>query len=430
MRGAVLLLALVCAAVAVSPAAAARTEALRFSGCVSESGKGCAPLPAGSLTGASAIAVSPDGRSVYVSSYGADTVTAFGRAEHGRLRFLGCVANAGARGCTAPPGTPLRGPSGLAVSQGGGEVSVVSGLSRSVTTLSRGSDGRLSFEACSADVESPGCARVGRAGTLAGATGIAVDRGGSDVYVAAVDSAAVTHLRRRADGSLALADCVSGGPLSGCRKTAGNVFAGADALALAPDGRDLYVASYASNAVVRLRIGRRGRLRFAGCIADDGANFCEKLPHGTLAGAAGIAVSPDGRDLYVAAQSGTVTRLRPRPRRGLAFGGCLADPGVSAPGCERTKQPVLAQATGIAVSPNGRDLYVAAPKAGTIVQLQPGRRGSLRFARCVAPRGAHRCGRAPAPALSGAYALALAPDGRDLFVAAARGAALAAFARR
>lgn len=323
----------------------------------------------------------------------------------------------------------LRGPAGIVVSPGGGEVFVASGLSDSVTVLRRNAGG-LEFESCVSTAPGSACAPLGRTAILAGAAAVAVGPGGSDVYVASVDAGTVTHLRRRADGNLALADCVSGGPVQGCRKTRTNPLAGADALALSADGRDLYVAAYASNSLVRLHRGRAGRLAFAGCIADDGANNCAKLPHGTLAGAAGVAVSADGRDVYVTSQAGTVTRLHPLRQRGLAFAGCFADADASAAGCARAKRAFLSQPTGIVVGPDGRDVYVAAQKSGAIVHLVPGRHRSLRFAGCSAPRRAYGCASAPASALRGPYALALSPGGRDLFATAGRGAAVSAFARR
>jgi DNA-binding beta-propeller fold protein YncE len=403
--------------------------ALRFTGCVAQrAGSGCTGLAAGSLVGATGIAVSPDGRNVYATSYGGDTVTTFGRAAGGRLRFQGCLADGGSGGCATAPGEALRGPAGIVVSPSGGDVLVASGLSESVSRLSRDAGGALSFGSCLSDRGASGCAALTGPGILAGATGIALGPGGTDVYVSSVDAGTVTHLVRTADGGLRLGDCVSGGGVEGCRRLRGNSVGGVDALALSPNGRELYAASFSSNALVRFRIGASGALAFRGCIADGGANNCAKLPHGSLSGAAGVAVSPNGRDVYVASQVGTVVRLKPRGKRGFEFAGCIAQ--RASPGCPAARRPVLAQATGVAVSPNGRDVYVASQQAGAIVQLRPGRRGGLRFAGCVAAGGAHRCARAAPPALRGAYALALAPDGRALYATAARGQAVASFSRR
>jgi DNA-binding beta-propeller fold protein YncE len=403
--------------------------ALRFTGCVAQhAAAGCSGLAAGSLVGATGIAVSTDGRNVYATSYGADTVTTFARGAGGRLRFHGCIANGGAGGCATAPGEPLRGAAGIAVSPSGGDVFVASGLAESVSRLSRDASGALSFASCISDRPVAGCAALTSPGILAGATAVALGPGGDDVYVASVDAGTIAHLALAADGSLQLRDCVSGGGVEGCRRLRGNSMAGADALAVSRDGRWLYATSYASNALSRFRIGASGALAFRGCIADGGANNCAELPHGSLSGAAGVAVSRNGRDVYVASQVGTVVRLKARRNRGFKFAGCIADRASA--GCPAAPRPVLSQATGVAVSPDGRDLYVTSQKAGAIADLRPGRRGGLLFADCVAASGAHRCARAAPFALRGAYALALSPNGRSVYATAARGQAVASFARR
>jgi DNA-binding beta-propeller fold protein YncE len=418
------MLASLCCAALLPAMAAAQPGSVHFRGCISQLGGGCAALPAGSLVGTAGIAVSPDGRSVYATSYGGDTVNAFGRAAGGGLGFQGCIATGGVGGCQAAPGDSLRGAAGVAVSPSGADVYVVSGLARSVTRLSRAADGQLGFGACIGEAE--GCEPLG-SGLLAGATGIALGPGGSDVYIASTDSGTLTRFARTADGGLELRQCFSGGGVPGCRSLPGNSLGGASSVAVSADGRDLFVASYASAAVVRFRRGADGGLAYRGCIADGGANRCRKLPFGSLSGAAGIAASRSG-DLFVAAQVGTVTRLRADRPRGLTFAGCVSD-GASK-GCARATGSPLAQATGIAVSPDGGDVYVAAQEGNSLVHLRPRRRNELLFAGCLAARRAHRCGRVPAPALRGAYALAIVPAGNVLYVAAARGRAISAFSRR
>jgi DNA-binding beta-propeller fold protein YncE len=412
--------ALVAALPTVTPAAG-KPGSVHFRGCVSQLGAGCAALPAGSLVGTAGIAVSPDGRSVYATSYGGDTINAFRRAGRGGLGFQGCISDGGAGSCQAAGGW-LKGAAGIAVSPSGGEVYVVSGLARSVTRFSRGADGSLGFGACIGGAE--GCEPLGGP-LLAGATGIALGPGGGDVYVASTDSGTLARFAPTADGGLELRQCFSGGGVPGCRSLPGNALGGADSIAISADGRGLFVASYASAAVVRFRRGPGGGLAYRGCIADGGANRCRRLPSGSLSGAAGIAVSRGG-DLYVAAQVGTVTRLRAKKPHGLSFVGCISE--RASKGCAEAPRSPLAQATGVAVSPDGRDVYVTAQEGNALVHLQPRRRGLL-FAGCLAPRRAHRCGRVPAPALRGAYGLAIAPAGNALYATAARGQAVSAFSR-
>jgi DNA-binding beta-propeller fold protein YncE len=420
----------VASAVAAAPERGPKSQpgALKFRGCVSGlPGGKCAGLPAGSLVGTAGIAVSPDGRSVYATSYGGDAVTAFLRGSGGKLAFQGCVTGGGAGGCQAAPGEALRGPAGIVVSPGGGDVYVASGLGSAVTRLARGADGQVSFAACSSDRPSSGCAPLGF-GVLAGAAGIAVGPGGNDLYVAATDAATVSHLVRNAGGGLEMSDCLSAGEVPGCRRTRTNVLGGAAAIAVAANGRDVYVASYSSAAVVRLRRGAGGRLAFRGCIADDGGNGCRPLPSGSVAGSSGIAISPSGRDVYVVSQVGTVTRLRPARRRGLEFVSCLS--ARVREGCDRAPGRTLSQATGIAISPSGADLYVTAQGGSSIVHLRPSARGDLQLAECLAARASRGCRKIVPAALRGAYAVAASPDGRAVYATAARGRSVAAFSRR
>ena len=80
--------------------------------------------PGSALAGARAVAVSPDGRSVYV---GGNAVTHFFAAPQGQLSYDGCVSNDGSGGtCADVPGLLLDQPYGLAVSPEGNRVDVAS----------------------------------------------------------------------------------------------------------------------------------------------------------------------------------------------------------------------------------------------------------------------------------------------------------------
>ncbi len=352
------------ALVAAALAPAARAAAPAYRGCVGET-RGCRALPAGALTGASALAVTA-GR-VYVAAYGAGQILSFRRD----------LAPSACAGCGAAPAYALAGAGGLAA--GGGSVFAASGLGRSLTRFSPG----LVSRACVADAGAYGCADPAR-DALAGASAVAV--AGRDVYVTSFDGAAVSHFRT--DGRLRLADCVADVGAFGCAGTPANVLEGADAVTVR--GRDVYVAAFRSGAVVRLTRRANGSLRYRSCVADSGANGCRRATRGRLTGASGLGWQ--GRRLIVASQSGSVVALS-RDLRVLAARGGRA----------------LAGAAGVAT--RGASVYVAAARADAVVRLSGDR---LRVRE-----------RLRAPALDGVYALAI--RGRDLYTVSPRRQALARY---
>ncbi len=405
--------------------AAAPAAGPTFGSCVSAGGGGgCAELPAGSLAGAAGIAVSPDSGSVFASAFRGDAVSSFGGT--GRLRFRGCVAEAGAGGCAAAPAGSLEGPAGVAVAPRGGGVYVASEVGGTVARLARSGSGSggLRFGSCVAATEMAGC-QPATAPSLRGATGLALGPGGRDLYVASAAGAAVTRLVPGASGQLRPAGCLAYARRFGCQRLPKNSLAGADAIAVAPGGDAVYVAGFASAAVTELRRSPSGSLRYRGCIGDAGTSGCRSLPRGSLSGASGIAVSPDGGSVFVVSQVGTLTRFDVSPHGRLAFAGCLADRALA--GCAPIPGRVLAGATGIALGPGGEDLYVTAQRADALVHLRAPAGGSLAFVGCLSPSGEHGCHPAPAAALSDPYAIVASPDGRALYLTGARGATVAGF---
>ena len=383
-------------------------------GCIATGGlRDCATAGSGSLRGADALALSPDGRNLYASAYGSDSVFSFRRTGTGRLSFQGCVGNEGSGGCVDPPGDSLGGAGGIAVSPGGGDVYVASGLGRSVTRLSRSGSGALVFGSCTANAGAGGCLDPA-SDALVGASAIAVAPGGEDVYVTSFDGGAVSHLRRGADGSVPLSDCVADDGNFGCAATPGSLLEGAAAVVVDPAGRDVYVASLASGSLARFRRGPSGRLSYRGCWADEGANGCRKLPVDALSGATGMAMSSDGRSIVVASQVGLVSSFARSPKTGsVKFVSCVGRDGLG--GCAKTERDSLGQATGIALS--GRDVYVASQRSDSITHLALDGRGRLSFSSCIAAGRANGCsGGGSLASLDGAYAVAT--TGRGLYVAA------------
>jgi len=421
-RAAALLLALSLLVVATATAATT-ASAPRFESCVG-SGGGCAKAPAGTLGGVAALAVAPDGRHLYAAGFRSDAVSAFAIGADGRLGFDGCVADGGAgvSGCaTAPEGT-LESPAGLAA--GRGALYVASQGSDAVTALRLRGGGHPTFRDCVAMAEE-GCATSGAA-ALRGPTALALGPGGRDLYVASADGASVTRLRT-GGAKLRAAGCLAYAGAFGCGRVRKNSLSGADAIAVAPNGRAAYAVAFNSAAVTELARTRSGSLTYRGCVGDRGPADCRPLPRGTLAGAAGVAVAPHGHDLYVASQVGTVTHFAVTAGGRLAFAGCIGDGGLA--GCVGAPRHLLSGATGIAVAPDGRNLYVAAKGSDAIVELSTAG-PAPKILGCVRGGGGQGCASAPAPSLRGAYGLAVAPSGRALFASASGGGSVSSFSLR
>ncbi len=205
-------------------------------------------------------------------------------------------------------------------------------------------------------------------------------------------------------------------PGSDCPTVAG--LEGASAIAISPDGRFVYVASEVSGAVRGFtRNGSTGALTplygDGGCVSSgnyaDMDKSCElKVPQ--LGGARSLALSPDGRELYVAAFSpGAVVTLGRNPSTGRLLAlppNCLqAQADSSCP----TGRTLLRGAAALALAPDGRVLYVLAEGADTLVELlRDPAEGTLTLS-----------GETPVAndPLSGPVAIALSPSGQNVYMA-------------
>jgi DNA-binding beta-propeller fold protein YncE len=354
----------------------------------------CAQRASG-LGGADTVVVSPDGRNVYAGSLDSAAVVAFGRTPGGLLVPLrgrgACVqGNAvapGDGGRCVLKSRAMQAVSSVAISPDGRFVYALSfGTSvdaDSLVTLRRDPrSGALSevpeaHGGCVVPLGNRSC-RIHAAG-LRGASDILVTADGRFVYAAGELSSAVVALgRNRHTGTLSPLHG-SGGcaqdeatpPASGdarCVVLAPGL-GGAKALAVSSDGRFVYVASFDPGGVaVLLRNPTTGTLgplpgpgacltpagpdpAPAGCVAADG-----------LRGATAIALAPGGASVYVATTTGNaVLRIDRDPVSGHL--------GAVAPSHEISG---LNAPTGMALAPNGHSLYLASPIDDTVLSLTAG----------------------------------------------------------
>ena len=177
-----------------------------------------------------------------------------------------------------------------------------------------------------------------------------------------------------------------------------------------------------------------GNLRFDGCFAGASSSVpCHRQAAGIQA-PRDIAVSPDGRDVYVASIDGDVARLHRNQASGrLAPRGCVADVSVDPTFTDCSRQaPGLFEASTIAISPDGTSVYVGGPE--TISEFSRGFHGRLKFVACAAdtPQGANDTAGNGCTLTRdgiGGHALAVSPDGRFVYAASDTNSAITELAR-
>ena len=422
------------------------------SGCIvdrSTPKQGCAKARAikgpGPFMGSHAIALSPNGRQVYVASSDSNAIAIFTRNKRsGNLSQAsgraGCISLKGSLGCAKAVG--LKGPNSLAVSPDGGYLYATSRGSSSITAFQRNRrSGALKQlpggSGCVSNLPLPGCS-TGRA--LTGADVLAVSPDGSNVYVGAFlgNSIAVFDRNGSTGALIQPADetgCITEAATSGCSQ--GLALSSPEGMAVSGDGENVYVASATSNAVLSFtRDAATGALSQAvdgsGCIVATPLAGCSTGFE--LSGANAIATSPDDRDVYVTSliSSSLTSFVRSAPSGALGqlpgAGGCVT--WLKQPPC--TPGRALRAPEGLAVSPDGGNVYVTAfssgavavmnrfRQTGTVVQ-KAGRDG------CVTVQSIANCNEGRS--LAGASSIALSADGRFAYVTANKSNAIAVFRR-
>lgn len=336
--------------------------------------------------------------------------------------------------------------------------------------------GDLSYVGCiSADTAvtpagSGACAQSGVATPGGSATGldnpgsVAVSRDGRHVYASGDDDAVVVFNRNPATGVITYNSCFTGdSTLAACFKDASATPGGddsglgnLDAIALSPDDENLYVLAQDDYAVTWLkRNSANGRLSFGGCVSGRAttAPTCVQSPTATGSGSASgfsdvesLVVSADGTSVY--ATSGNddgVLRLIRGPGGGLSFGGCWS--GSTQPaGCAKVPSASFSGAgsglddpESIAISPDGRHLYVGAASDDAIARFNRApQTGAIAFAGCISAetQSAAACAQFPGAASAGSNtgfdrptAIAASRDGENLYVSSRDDDAITVLAR-
>jgi len=391
-----------------------------------------------------AIAISPDGRNVYVAASRSNAIAVFKRSAHtGRLTqgpgAAGCIASHGAGGCAAALG--LIGPNSVTVSADSRNVYSTSLASNAVDVFRRNpATGALSQAAeggCIANVPTSGCA-TGRA--LDGPDVVTVSPDGLNVYVGSfAGNSIAVFTRDPSTGGLAqpagTTGCIVEVPTSGCAPAV--ALASPEGMAISADGNDVYVAAALSGALDTFsRNASTGALTQlaggAGCTVDTALWGCTVGVQ--VGGADAVTVSPDDDDVYVTSfLSNSITAFT----RTATTGQLSQQTGTSAcaiyvlaVGCSLAR--AFSAPEGLVVSPDGASVYTTAFVSGAVgVFDRNSESGALiqkpRGAGCMTTGATQDC--TPARALLGASSATVSPDGRNVYSAAFDSNAVAVFKR-
>jgi DNA-binding beta-propeller fold protein YncE len=325
------------------------------------------------LGGASSVTVSPDGKFAYSTSYASSGVGIFARnPTTGALKQVGCVRSV--RTCTAA--RALGGAAALTITPDGKNAYLAAPDSDAVSEFARDADtGALSFIGCVSDDGTDRMCVTGNA--LRGADAIVASPDGKNVYVAAHDSNSVlTFARDSSTGLLTQAGCVMDTAPSRGSCVRGRAISGVVALTFTKDGRTLFAAAARSDALsVFARNPVSGTIKEVGCVSeppyegDDGCVHARPLSYPT-----GVAVTPDGSRVYVSVESGLTAFARDRVTGGLKPIGCLTyaanyDDEIRGM-CGLADG--IADASDVAVSPDGQNVYVTSWGSDAIAVFAPG----------------------------------------------------------
>jgi len=351
----------------------------------------------------SRVVVSADGRNVYTAGGTSllASIAVFDRsAITGRLTqkpgLAGCVVlNRQTTGCTHA--RALETPTGLALSPDGRNLYVTALNSGAVDTFRRNADGSLvqlaGTAACVSSLNTGGRCKldrgVGHPGAVAvsadgrfvyvagntlavlaraplngaltplqdvsglGGDGVALSPDGTSVYVAGGGGAhghVTAYSRDPATGKVTQIGCVAQALGSGCAK--GYALQQAADVVVSPDGRNVYAASEVSSGIAIFRRSPTGLLSETGCVTAGGAGVC--TTGNGLLGLDQLAVSAAGFRLFAGGEAASVWK------RDLATGAlteldCYSSTGVK--GCHHARNTV--RPVGIALSPDTRHVYTA-----------------------------------------------------------------------
>jgi DNA-binding beta-propeller fold protein YncE len=261
---------------------------------------------------------------------------------------------------------------------------------------------------------------------------------GRNAYSVAVNGDLIEYSRDLANGELKVIGCVTAGT-DKCAPE--NVIENAveiahpSAIAVSPDGENVYVAGTEKHALVEFKRESSGLLTLmdAGkaCISEETGGECEVKGAKGLDEPYGVTVSPDGENVYVTAVKGEAlaefarntspnTTSEPEVHGALKplFGHeCIGGPTS---GCPIDTAIGMFEPIGVVVSANGNNVYVGAGAdgaSGAVVAFEREAGGALKQLEggegCIGSKAISGC--TADPVVQGVEDLAITPDEQNVY---------------
>lgn len=424
------------------PQAPAAFADLTPRGCIDDNDTGAddCVLTADGLDDPRAVAVSPDGKSVYVASTTDDALVLLNRdTQTGALTPAGCIDDndSGTDAC-AQNTDGLNGAQTVAVSPDGMSVYATGLDDDAVVLFTRDiQTGALTPAGCIKDNDTGTDACAQSADGLDNSFGVAVSPDGASVYVAGLNDGALSLFDRSLQtGALTPIGCIDDNDTGAddCGQSSDGL-AGAHTVAVSADGKSVYVSGVIDDALVSFNRDPQTRaLTPAGCVDDNdtGADACAQSTNG-LNSATGIGLSPDGKSVYVASIDDDALALFDRSTQtgALSPAGCIDDNDSGPEPCAQNTNG-LDGALGVGVSPDGSSAYVAAELDNALVRFdRDPQTGTLAPASCVDDNdfSPDNCAQST-DGLTGARSVVLAADSRSVYVVGENDDALVRFDRQ
>jgi CSLREA domain-containing protein len=244
-------------------------------------------------------------------------------------------------------------------------------------------------------------------GSAVGPYGVSVSPDGKHVYVADAGDSALVAFTVANDYTLLPLDTYNSSALS-----AGNQFATPYQVLASPDGQNVYITGNAGDSIATYaRDADTGALSHLSSVKNGDNYGCLPLPcDGSVAGldgAYGIALSPDGKFVYVSGvvDDSVVVLSRNKTTGELVdlFGGPLFR--------QQFTNANLDGAYGLAVSPDGKNVYVTGYTSDSLLTLKrDASTGQVSFAQVLSTT--------TASGLNGVFRVIVSPDGNFVYTAA------------